>query len=152
MTINVTVELNILRQLFVNQTAGAPVFNSKWIPEPKARGTYTILSTCVITMLLCVWTAVHLNLPEPRGFGHQLGRKIGWLIMGLLAPEMVLRLKTFVSRSLLTACIGGIHCLVTKPSSQKAAYRDERHSSPKLRTQKERERPVSASIGISQDT
>ena len=35
-----------------------------WQPEPGNRGTYGLLSSCVITMVLCVWTAVHLNIPE----------------------------------------------------------------------------------------
>lgn len=35
---------------------------ASWRPEPKYRGTYSILSSCLITMALCVWSAVHLNL------------------------------------------------------------------------------------------
>lgn len=40
-------------------------------------------------MLLCIWTAVHLNLPEHKKENQQFYRKIGWLILGLLAPELV---------------------------------------------------------------
>jgi len=66
-----------------------------WQPEPGNRGTYGLLSSCVITMVLCVWTAVHLNIPEidepeirflP---GWQTCRKIWWLFLGLFAPELV---------------------------------------------------------------
>ena len=35
---------------------------ASWRPEPKYRGTYSILSSYLITMALCVWSAVHLNL------------------------------------------------------------------------------------------
>ena len=46
-------------------------------------------------MALCVWTAVHLNIPA-RGEKAVIGfitpqfiRKIKWLFIGLLAPEFV---------------------------------------------------------------
>jgi len=44
-------------------------------------------------MVLCVWIAVHLNLPEHHGHSirylpsFQTGRKIWWLLLGL--PEIV---------------------------------------------------------------
>lgn len=60
-----------------------------WKPSPNTRGTFDILSTCVITMLLCVWTAVHLNIPPPGSVWKPRLRKFGWLILALLAPEMV---------------------------------------------------------------
>jgi len=68
-----------------------------WQPEPQNRGTYGLLSTCTITMILCVWTAVHLNLPEHPGRGHGIAyllpyqtlRKMWWLLLGLFAPELV---------------------------------------------------------------
>ena len=66
-----------------------------WQPEPLGRGTYGLLSSCLITMVLCVWTAVHLNIPEHRGHNFkylpsfQAGRKILWLLVGLFAPEVV---------------------------------------------------------------
>ncbi|RSL75214.1 hypothetical protein CEP51_011075 [Fusarium floridanum] len=81
-----------------------------WEPEPTQRGTFSILSTCLITLSLCVWTAVHLNIPpreersqdEPRDdssekwslkslrWTAQTLRKAGWMILGILAPELVL--------------------------------------------------------------
>ena len=60
-----------------------------WKPSPTTRGTNEILSTCLITMLLCVWTAVHLNISPPGSFWEPNLRKIGWLILALLAPEIV---------------------------------------------------------------
>ena len=60
-----------------------------WESSPKTRGTFDILSTCIITMLLCVWTAVHLNVPPPDSFWGPKLRKVGWLILALIAPEMV---------------------------------------------------------------
>ncbi|KAH8701321.1 hypothetical protein GQ44DRAFT_55400 [Phaeosphaeriaceae sp. PMI808] len=66
----------------------SPNQTTLWHPEPKTRGTYSILSSCLITVGLCVWTALHLNIPE-YGSSKQMWRKIGWLSVGLLAPELV---------------------------------------------------------------
>ena len=60
-----------------------------WQPEPSTRGTWSILSTCLITTSLCVWTAVHLNIPPPNQKHAQFWRKLYWLGIGLFAPEMV---------------------------------------------------------------
>ena len=77
---------------FGNKTGNV---TASWRPEPKYRGTYSILSSCLVTMALCVWSAVHLNLPgasehsAPFWRSKQLWRKIGWVFMGLFAPEFV---------------------------------------------------------------
>jgi len=60
-----------------------------WHPEPTIRGTSSILTSCLITISLCIWTAVHLNLPEHRKESQQVYRKILWLALGLFAPEVV---------------------------------------------------------------
>ncbi|KAH7396802.1 hypothetical protein DE146DRAFT_789449 [Phaeosphaeria sp. MPI-PUGE-AT-0046c] len=60
-----------------------------WGAEPKYRGTYSILSSCIITIALCVWTAVHLNVPEHGRIMPQFWRKMSWMLVGLLAPELV---------------------------------------------------------------
>jgi hypothetical protein len=59
-----------------------------WHPEATQRGTFGILSSCLITMSLCIWTAVHLNLPRHKK-ESQFGRKVWWLMLGLMAPEVV---------------------------------------------------------------
>lgn len=60
-----------------------------WKSNPDSRGTFDILTTCVITLLLCVWTAVHLNVPPPENYWKSIFRRVGWLMLALLAPEMV---------------------------------------------------------------
>jgi hypothetical protein len=60
-----------------------------WHPEATQRGTFGILSSCLITMSLCIWTAVHLNLPEHKKESKQVYRKTLWLALGLFAPEVV---------------------------------------------------------------
>lgn len=65
-----------------------------WRGEPAGRGTWSILSTCLITLTLCVWTVVHLNLPGKKGGGAfgtvgTLFYKPRWVLMGILVPEVV---------------------------------------------------------------
>lgn len=71
---------------FGNTTTLPP---TQWHPEPLVRGTYSILSSCLITMSLCIWTSLHLNLPAHKKEHLQKYRKLGWMILGLLAPELV---------------------------------------------------------------
>ncbi|KAM7213642.1 hypothetical protein V8F06_010963 [Rhypophila decipiens] len=34
-----------------------------WVQEPDGRGSFGILKSCVITLVLCMYTALHLNIP-----------------------------------------------------------------------------------------
>lgn len=49
--------------VFGNETS---LLAAGWHPEPERRGTFSILSSCVITLALCVWTSIHLNIPEHK--------------------------------------------------------------------------------------
>ncbi|KAJ4402639.1 hypothetical protein N0V82_010756 [Gnomoniopsis sp. IMI 355080] len=86
-----------------------------WEPQPDHRGTFGIVTTCFVTLALCTWKIVHLNLPGAcpdaslpwtawwkKGTthslkhrlihifgGHQITRQIGWLLIGLFAPELI---------------------------------------------------------------
>ena len=62
-----------------------------WMPPAQVRGTLDILYTCLITLTLCVYTAVHINVP-PRGAGQWWWflKKTKWTILGIFAPELVL--------------------------------------------------------------
>lgn len=63
---------------------------AKWHPEPLARGTLTILTASLITMSLCAWTTLHLNIPpHDATFWIKLRRKLKWLFVGIVLPEYV---------------------------------------------------------------
>jgi hypothetical protein len=49
-----------------------------------------ILLPCLITLGLCVWTAIHLNIDPARTRLRFLLFKIGWMLGGIFAPELVL--------------------------------------------------------------
>jgi hypothetical protein len=65
-----------------------------WHSEPRGRGTWGILSTCLLTLGLCVWTALHLNIPKKKGTGiieylRFLRSKLLWVLVGFFAPEVM---------------------------------------------------------------
>ncbi|XMA07858.1 hypothetical protein WAI453_000649 [Rhynchosporium graminicola] len=64
----------------------------KWQPEPNLRGIFTIITTCAITLLLCVYSSVHLNLPAAvplRDFETGV-RRLGWILCALFVPEYII--------------------------------------------------------------
>jgi hypothetical protein len=62
-----------------------------WIHEPEVRGTWGILSSCLFTLTLCVYTAIHLNVPRSEeSFGARVLRKSKWVLVAIFAPEVVL--------------------------------------------------------------
>ncbi|KAH6687885.1 hypothetical protein F5X68DRAFT_239360 [Plectosphaerella plurivora] len=107
-------------------------YTSDWIREPQGRGTLSLLSTCTFTLVLCVYTAVHLNIPpagEPRRW--QLVRKIKWMLIAILAPEAVLftaihqywRAWTFCREmDNLRADLGGGTAIRKKPWRKRTPY------------------------------
>ena len=62
-----------------------------WKSEPKTRGTFGILSLCLSTMIICVWTAVHSNIPTIRYRPvHRFFHRLFWMLIALIAPEALL--------------------------------------------------------------
>jgi hypothetical protein len=60
-----------------------------WRANPLERGTAEILTTCVITLSLCIWSALHLNIAGNDGWYARIWSKIFWAMLCLLAPEIV---------------------------------------------------------------
>ena len=62
-----------------------------WKEGSNERSTYDIVSTCIITLFLCAYTSLHVNIPEhgKTTWPHQLWRKMLWVLVGVVAPEIV---------------------------------------------------------------
>lgn len=71
-----------LDSIFGNKTE--PV--THWVQEPDIRGTWSLVSSCFFTLLLCIWTALHLNI-RPR---YPEANKLAWLSLTLASPEVAL--------------------------------------------------------------
>ncbi len=99
-----------------------------WQQEPRARGTFRLVLSCLITLSLCVWTAIHLNIvrftlqatilrltqiTQPKqhtsASGHYM-RKTRWVLIGLFAPEMVVYVawRQYKSAALLTKAMNEV--------------------------------------------
>ena len=62
----------------------------EWHPNAVQRGTWAIYQTCIVTIILCVWTTIHLNIPRPgEKSSRQTWRKVGWSLLTIIAPEVV---------------------------------------------------------------
>jgi hypothetical protein len=62
-----------------------------WKADSDIRGSFSIISTCTITLALGVWSAVHLNLPgNPKSRSEAFLRRAGWIIYSLIAPEFLI--------------------------------------------------------------
>ncbi|KAI7200511.1 hypothetical protein KC343_g10574 [Hortaea werneckii] len=61
-----------------------------WVSNPTHRSTWQIYQSCAITIGLCVWQAVHMNIPPPseRPYKQTL-RRVGFVMLALIAPEVV---------------------------------------------------------------
>src|SRR2546430_14520202 len=62
-----------------------------YVPNPTGRGTVGLLTSCVLTLFLCVWTAIHINVfPKSISGAIRTMWKAVWAGLALLAPEFVL--------------------------------------------------------------
>ena len=60
-----------------------------WTSGPAGRGTLDIIWSCVITMFLCSWSILCLNVPGPTETRFQvLWRKASLTALGVMCPEL----------------------------------------------------------------
>lgn len=62
-----------------------------WVTDgDNKRSTISLLYSCLFTTFLCTWSAMHPSVPgEKDSLLHVIGRKCGYLILGVVAPEVV---------------------------------------------------------------
>lgn len=62
-----------------------------FVEEDNQRDTISLLISCLATLGLCVYSAVHLNIPrKAEPIYTTLLRELKWCIVGLFAPELIL--------------------------------------------------------------
>jgi hypothetical protein len=62
-----------------------------FVREDNQRDTISLLISCFATLGLCVYSAVHLNVPRKAERNYwTLFRELQWCILGLFAPELIL--------------------------------------------------------------
>lgn len=74
-----------------NKTLLNSEFAPPWATTSNIRSTASLLWTCVLTLAICVFTVIHINVPPPNEtqYSHIL-RKTKWAFFAILAPELVL--------------------------------------------------------------
>jgi hypothetical protein len=60
-----------------------------WVSSPEGRGTIDILWSCVVTIFLCSWSVLFLNIPRKPGRRHFLVTKLSWVAFTIFLPEVL---------------------------------------------------------------
>ena len=61
-----------------------------WVDQPDGRGTIDILQSCVVTIFLCSWSVLCLNIPEKgKSRRHVLLTKLRWVAFTIFFPEVL---------------------------------------------------------------
>ncbi|KAG2129181.1 uncharacterized protein EDB93DRAFT_1095598 [Suillus bovinus] len=60
-------------------------------PPFTTRTLWTIISSSVLTLFACIYSAIHPNIPSPKDSGpfRILRRQLGLMTMALIAPELI---------------------------------------------------------------
>ena len=88
---------------FIQQSISAPVTSNStsvrndqatqyvhYAGDPNGRGTFSLIISCVLTLTLCVWSALHLNVPsKSQTTLASFMTQCRWIITGVYAPELV---------------------------------------------------------------
>ncbi|KAG2367143.1 hypothetical protein BDR07DRAFT_1327165 [Suillus spraguei] len=83
-------------------TTNATTDDSLEDPSFTTRTLWAIVSSSVLTLFACIYSAIHPNIPSPKDNAlHILRRRIGIMIMALIAPELIV---TWAMRQWLSAC------------------------------------------------
>ncbi|KAI1042891.1 hypothetical protein LB505_000975 [Fusarium chuoi] len=61
-----------------------------WIDSPNIRGTLDILQSCILTLIACIYTALHLDVPVKTAWHYIFLYKLKWVAITLFAPEIAL--------------------------------------------------------------
>ncbi|KAF2798956.1 hypothetical protein K505DRAFT_357038 [Melanomma pulvis-pyrius CBS 109.77] len=74
----------------IRHAASTDVETITWFSAPNFRGTWDLIVSCVLTLTICVWSALHLNVPtEDSTLKQRNLRRTRWILLGIFAPELV---------------------------------------------------------------
>src|SRR5271156_222780 len=62
-----------------------------FVPDPSGRRTIGLVTSCLTTLALCVWTAIHMNIsPTKTSSSKRFWVKLSWASLSIIAPEITL--------------------------------------------------------------
>ncbi|KAG2353827.1 hypothetical protein BDR07DRAFT_678319 [Suillus spraguei] len=93
--------VGVLQAAPTTNTTRTTISDSCNTPSFTTRSRWTIISSSVLTLFACIYSAIHSNIPSPKDSPHEiLLRRVGIMIMALLAPELMV---TWAMRQWLSA-------------------------------------------------
>ena len=60
-----------------------------WADSPSGRGTYDVLLSCFLTLLLASWTALHMNIDYGKSRLSKVARRVGLVLFCVMFPDML---------------------------------------------------------------
>ncbi|KAK0102293.1 hypothetical protein ONS95_005916 [Cadophora gregata] len=87
-----------------------------WTSGPQVRGTFDILWTCISTLALCVWTAVHPNISCVSSGRRAFMVRLGMMAVAVVLPEIIISAawRQLKSAQWLRAEINALHMQTQK--------------------------------------
>jgi hypothetical protein len=70
-----------------NLTSIGPSNLVGWMPETQGRGTLTLLTSCLATIMLCTWMVIHPRISKRKN--HRLLHKLVLWAKTIIAPEFI---------------------------------------------------------------
>jgi hypothetical protein len=62
-----------------------------FVQQDNSRDTTSLVISCLVTLAICVYSAIHLNIPSRKEpYYWTLWREFRWCLVGLFAPELAL--------------------------------------------------------------
>ncbi|KAL8675470.1 MAG: hypothetical protein Q9168_000171 [Polycauliona sp. 1 TL-2023] len=101
---------------------------SGWVDDPNGRGTFTILSSCILTLSLCVYTSIHLNVRPYKQTELQAWLETTkWVLFGILAPELMVFVawRQFMSARALDQIVNRLKCQSNQEAKESAVEHKE---------------------------
>ena len=72
-------------------TSGDENVSSTCFDLRQCRSIWSIIWSCLVTISLCTWVAIHRNMPDPTSQWHSVTlARLGMAVWALLAPELIL--------------------------------------------------------------
>jgi hypothetical protein len=63
-----------------------------WQPSPDGRGTLDLVYSCLLTIFVCTWSVLCVNVPAPSdGIAQIYSRKMMFAALGILGPEFIVQ-------------------------------------------------------------
>ncbi|KAG2112822.1 hypothetical protein BD769DRAFT_1364331 [Suillus cothurnatus] len=82
--------VGVIQAAPTTNTTNTTTSNSFKAPSFTTRTLWTIVSSSVLTLFACIYSAIHANIPSPKDSSHRIIlQRLGIMIMALIAPELI---------------------------------------------------------------